>query len=122
MEYISDKAKISYPPPFSYKRLGNHPCSLTHLFANSVILFLSLFKNLTIFMIVPPKEMLLLFSIGTFLTNYDVTIRNIRKVQYTPLYKKQLFYWINKSMETTQTKICHEDLKKSVHFQNNKLC
>ena len=25
---------------------------------------------------VPPKEMLLPFSIGTFLTNYDVTIRN----------------------------------------------
>ena len=29
-------------------------------------------------MIVPPKEMLLSFSIGTFLTNYDVTIRTSR--------------------------------------------
>ena len=27
--------------------------------------------------IVPPKEMLLLFSIGTFLTNYDVTCRKL---------------------------------------------
>ena len=70
---------------------------------------------------VPPKEMLLLFSIGTFLTNYDVISRKLKHVlihennQYatqsrenesrvhflcTPVYEKEQKWGQSKSMET----------------------
>ena len=38
--------------------------------------------------IVPPQEMLLSFSIGTFSTNYDVTSRKPQSLQYLPVYEK----------------------------------
>ena len=54
-------------------------------------------KNTTVL----PKEMLLSFSIGTFLTNYDVTCSKLNTRYYTPLYgNNQKWAW-NKSMETT---------------------
>ena len=39
--------------------------------------------------IVPPQERLLFFSIGTFLTNYDVVTENFNTSQYTPLYENE---------------------------------
>ena len=39
--------------------------------------------------IVPPKDMLLLLSIGTFLNNDDVISRKLKLSQYTPLYKNE---------------------------------
>ena len=52
-------------------------------------------------MIVPPKEMLLSFSIGTFLTNYDVTIRKQWKGLLCFIVRKRTIWGQNKSMETT---------------------
>ena len=43
---------------------------------NSIILLLTM-KDTTQYIIVPPKEMLLSFSIGTFLTNYDIKNRTL---------------------------------------------
>ena len=37
------------------------------------------------------KKMLLSISIGTFLTNYDVTNRKLERSYYTPLYENQQF-------------------------------
>ena len=45
--------------------------------------------------------MILSFSIGTFLTNYDVTIRKLNMHLYTPVYKNEQKWGENKSMETT---------------------
>ena len=39
--------------------------------------------------IVPPKEMLLSFSIGTFLTKYDVINRKFNTFLYTSLYENE---------------------------------
>ena len=39
--------------------------------------------------VVPPKEMLLLLSIGTFLTNYVVINRKLQSSLHTPLYKNE---------------------------------
>ena len=47
--------------------------------------------------------MLLSFSIGTFLTNYDVTCRKLNMCYYTPLYENERKWTRNKSMETTDT-------------------
>ena len=54
--------------------------------------------------------MLLSFSIGTFLTNYDVTCRKLKIHYYTPLHKNDTKYEQNKSMETTR------DHKKDAKF------
>ena len=45
--------------------------------------------------------MLLSFSIGTILTNYDLTCRKLNTCYYTPLYKNEQKWARNKSMETT---------------------
>ena len=98
-DYYRSTYTISYThPPLSHPQnrgYNIYPSSLTHTFASGVLLFRSLFKKHSNFhvvnnffphknmvcgkraskMIAPPKEMLLSFSIGTFLTNSDVTIR-----------------------------------------------
>ena len=50
--------------------------------------------------IVRPKEMLLLFSIRTFLTNYDVTSRKLRRFVIHSTVRKRTKKRENKSMET----------------------
>ena len=53
-------------------------------------------------MIVPPKIMLLSFSIGTFLPNYDVTNRKLYyTLTYSIVWKRTKWEW-NIPMETTK--------------------
>ena len=52
--------------------------------------------------IAPPREMLLSFSIGTFLTNYDVTNRKHYLDLIYSIVRKRTIWEPNKSMETTQ--------------------
>ena len=49
----------------------------------------------------PPKEMLLSFFIGTFLTNYDITNKKQQKALIYSIGGKTTFQSRNKSMETT---------------------
>ena len=40
-------------------------------------------------MLLTPKEMLLSFFIGTFLTNFDAMFRKLNTCYYTPVYKNE---------------------------------
>ena len=46
---------------------------------------------------VPPKEMLLLFSIATFLTNYEVIVRKLYMVVIHSIVRKQTIFEQNNS-------------------------
>ena len=52
-------------------------------------------------LIVLPKEMLVLFSIGTFLTNYDVKDRKLHCTSIYSTVRKRTMWEQNNSMETT---------------------
>ena len=56
--------------------------------------------------IVPPKEMLLSFSSGTFLTNYDVIIRKLKYVLIHSTVQKRATKAQNKSIDTTHFTNC----------------
>ena len=53
------------------------------------------------FNIVPPKEIVLSFSNGTFLTNYDITDRNLYYMLIYSIVQKWTIWEQNNSMETT---------------------
>ena len=61
------------------------------LSAQSGILQLWHFVPLYLTYTVQPKEMQISVSIGTFLTNYDVTNRKLQQTQCTPLYENKQF-------------------------------
>ena len=52
--------------------------------------------------IAPPIEIVLLFSIGTFLTNYDITDRKLYYTLIQSIVQKQTIWEQNNSMETTE--------------------
>ena len=67
MEFISDQAKY-FPLPAKFPHFKRSNC-----------------------FIVPPKEMLLSFSIGTFLTNYDITDRKLYYTLFYSIVQKQTY-------------------------------
>ena len=59
---------------------------------NGVLFFYDRFETWNFLqIIVPTKEMLLSFSIRTFLTNYDVTIRKQQELLINPIVRKTTF-------------------------------
>ena len=120
VEYISDKLN-SYPltsncphfkcPNYYFILRHNVPSYLTLTFANRVLLFYFPLKNMRV-CTCPKKffvqrewvkllsEMLLLFSFGTFLTNYDITNRKHLIDSIYSIVQKQTIWGQSGSMET----------------------